>query len=273
MRNKLETLVIQVTSNCPNNCPQCYMQRGNKNISLDVAKKHIDQALELGARAVQITGGEPLVYPHLTELVRYVSEKGMYSFLATSGYGHSYDKYLELKTNGLTIICVSINDIIEENNSKTRDNYSQSLSAVQNACAIGLPCFVNVVLTDDNIERTELFGEYLKVLGVTGVNILKPFESYNGEYVPKISKRTIELLKEIVEKDEDFWRVENCFKEYWEYVNKSFFSCKDAGKLSIFVNVDGDISPCSKTAHLKYKTVQDMENDYTTWRGGCYDNE
>ena len=97
MVKSLETLVLQVTTRCPYHCPQCYMQRGQEDLSLDVAKRYIDWACEQGAGAVQITGGEPLVYPDLCDLLAYIREKHMYSLLATSGWDHSWETYSALK--------------------------------------------------------------------------------------------------------------------------------------------------------------------------------
>ena len=79
-----ETIVLQVTTKCPYNCPQCYMKRGDHNMPINVAKSIVDEAVHLGAKAIQITGGEPLFYPYVFELIEYASIAGLNSLLATS---------------------------------------------------------------------------------------------------------------------------------------------------------------------------------------------
>ena len=85
MVNNLETVVFQVTTKCPYQCPQCYMERGEEQLPLECAKDVIDIAHSNGAQAIQITGGEPILYDHLLELISYANNYGMYSFMATSG--------------------------------------------------------------------------------------------------------------------------------------------------------------------------------------------
>ena len=269
MLPRLETLVIQITVKCPNNCPQCYMKRGEESISLDVAKRYIDKARDMGAVAVQLTGGEPLVYGELDELIEYIHARGMYSLLATSGYSHSDERYSRLAECGLSAICVSVNGMSEEKNSETRDGFAESLSAIRCAVRHGLHCFANVVVTDDNIAELGLMGEYLRSRGVCAVNLLRPVRSYDGAYIPRLSESTVAVMREIVSEDEDFWNVENCFVEYWRSVRDVPFVCSDVGALGVFVNADGTVSPCSKTQHLRYSDIAEMQSNKEKWQGGC----
>ncbi len=265
----LETIVLQVTTKCPHHCPQCYMQRGNDDMPISIAKRVVQDALENGAKAVQITGGEPMCYPYLQELVRFAKEKDMYAFLATSGYGHSYESYSELKECGLTVVCVSINDIEEEHNKTTRDSFAESLSAMRTAKECGLSCMANVVVTDNNMERLSVLGEYLKARDVEAVCLLRPTSSFDGRYVPRLSPSTVQKMHKIVSEDPAFFFVENCFKEYREYVTGQPFVCRDIGKRELFVCVDGKISPCSKLQQYKFSSMSDMLEHGATWERGC----
>jgi len=238
-------------------------------LPLEVAKQHIDWAQRNGVKVIQLTGGEPLVYPHLPELLHYIYRHGMYSFLATSGYNHSRKAYDLLKTSGLTAICVSVNDIKKEQNDKTRDAFSQSIASIADACASQLMCLGNVVLSDENIERLAELGEYLKAQGVYGVNILKPVPSFDGKYIPCVSKNTIERLHQVVCEGRDFYRVESCFREYWEFVKDEPFRCAGIGKTTYFVNVDGMVSPCSKTTGHRYRSFVEMLTQRGDWGCGC----
>ena len=266
----LETLVFQVSTRCPYNCPQCYMQKNcSDDLLLTKAVEQIDFALEHGLKAIQITGGEPFVYPELFDLIRYAHEKGLYVFLATSGFNHSYELYQALKQCGLDIICVSMNDIDENVNKLSRDSYNVSLTAIRDAIDAGLTCFVNVVVSDDNVENLDLMSEYLHKKGVDGIEILRPVRSFDGKYIPSISESTILKLDGIVSRDPGFFRVENCFREYWEYVSREKFVCRDVGSLTAFVNADGSISPCSKLQQYRYTSIVEMMENKHLWKGGC----
>ena len=266
----IETLVFQVSTRCPYNCPQCYMQKNcSEDLPLTTAVEAVDLALERGLKAIQITGGEPMLYPDLHGLIRYAHEKGLYVFLATSGYDHSFERYQSLKRSGLDILCISINDIDEYVNKLSRDAYAVSLSAIRDAIQAGLICLVNVVLSDDNIENLDLFAEYLRKKGIDGIEILRPVRSFDGKYIPSVSESTILKLDGIISRDPNFFRVENCFKEYWEYSLQKDFVCRDAGVSSAFINADGSVSPCSKLQQYRYTSIADMMENKHLWKGGC----
>ncbi|MBQ8741955.1 MAG: radical SAM protein [Clostridia bacterium] len=265
----LETVVLQLTTRCPYNCPQCYMQRGDMDMSVDVAKKAIDEAAGLGAVAIQITGGEPLVCPHVFEVIEYASSSGLKSFLATSGYNCSDGTYSRLKSAGLTALCVSVNGITEESNSRSRASFGESLYAMKLAKVYNILCFLNVVVTDSNIDELALLGKYAEGCGACGVNILHPVTSYNGDYLPRCSEETVKKLAGIVCRSPNFFHVENCHREYWQYFTKNEFSCGDIGKTTYFVNVDGTVSPCSKMMRCKYSSISEMLAERSDWECGC----
>lgn len=266
----IETLVVQVTNRCPYYCPQCYMRKGNMEMPSGIVFQYIDELSYHGLEAVQITGGEPLVYSQLCELIEYAHKKGLYVFLATSGYNHSIALYQALLNSGLDVLCVSINDIDESINQLTRDAYGESIMAILDALEVGLTCFANVVVSDQNIKNLELLAQYLKRLGVERVDVLRPVNSFDGKYVPSVFQQTIQQLDDIVKNDPEFFRVENCFKEYWEYITQKAFVCQDVGNTTLFVNVDGTVSPCSKLQYNRYASVNEMMNAENQWKGGCY---
>ena len=264
-----ETLVFQVTTRCPYTCPQCYMQRGTSDLPPETGKRIIDYALPLGLQAIQITGGEPLAYYGLFELIEYAHSKGLITLLATSGYRHSPELYLRLKECGLDALCVSLNDIDESVNALTRDSYEDSILAMRDAQEVGLLCLANAVISDLNIQNLEVLACYLSRFDVERVDLLRPLCSFDGKYIPKISDKTIEMLHNIVSKNPDRFRVENCFREYWEYVEKKAFVCQDAGHSTFFINANGMISPCSKLLSFQYRSVEELLHHQDQWKGGC----
>ncbi len=250
----LETAVLQVTAKCPYQCPQCYMQKGEREMTPDDARTAIDYAKARGAVAVQITGGEPLCYSGLPRLIEYAASRQMFTLLATSGYRHSRELYESLRLAGLTAICVSVNGSDEEGNSATRDAYHQAMAAIADAVATGLLCFVNVVVTDDNIQSLLQIGSQMKRLGVEGINLLRPMPSHDGNYMPRLSQSTLLKMRAIVDFDQ-YYRVENCFLEYWSLKNGGLSACRDVGRTTFFVNADGSYSPCSKLTAIRYPTA------------------
>ena len=269
MFNNIETIVFQVTTKCPFHCPQCYMSRGSEDIPLEDVVSILDSSFAKQLRAVQITGGEPLVYPHLVDVLRAAKNRKLYSFLATSGYGLSESKLKELMNCGLTALCVSLNSPIGQDNLLTRDMFDTSISAIKYAHMRGLTCFCNTVVTDSNVDILPLLADCVLKHGVSGINLLRPVASYCGSYIPQLSADTIDKLYSIVQEYRGLFFVENCFKEYWERAKCQKFSCGDIGKTMFFVNADTTFSPCSKQLCKRYKTIEDMINARDAWLGGC----
>lgn len=271
--SNFETIVLQVTTKCPYNCPQCYMKRGDHNMPINVAKSIVDEAVHLGAKAIQITGGEPLFYPFVFELIEYASIAGLNSLLATSGYNCSDETYSRLSFAGLTALCISVNGISEVVNRKSRVPFEEALYAIKIAQGYDFLRFLNVVITDDNIDELNVLGEYAKKQGISGVNVLRPVSSYDKEYKPCLSTDTLKKLEEIISKSPSFFNVENCHREYWEYVTANKFFCRDIGQTTYFFNVDGTVSPCSKMTKYKYHSLSEMFSQYRDWGSGCYDTK
>lgn len=265
----IETVVIQLTTKCPYHCTQCYMECGENEMTLALAKNVVDDAVALGAKVIQLTGGEPLTHKGLSDVIKYVSKKGLHSVLATSGYNCSDEVYSKLKISGLTALCVSLNGISEEINSQSRDPYAEAIHAIHTARCIGIPCFVNVVVTDHNINELALLSEYVKRKDVIGVNVLRPITSQDGKFIPIVSIKTLEVLERIVKNDPDYFLVERCYKEYWKYIERKSFVCREIGKTTYFVDVNGLVSPCSNLTRCQYSTVPDMLAHSCDWRCGC----
>src|SRR3989339_1321450 len=61
-------------------CPYCYVS-GEEVAMKELTKEEIfdviSQAKELGARRIIILGGEPMIYPHLFEILAFIKKEGM----------------------------------------------------------------------------------------------------------------------------------------------------------------------------------------------------
>lgn len=264
-----ETIVFQVTTKCPLNCPQCYMKKGEQDLDAKIGEQFISTLANNGGCAVQFTGGEPMVYHELSTLINSATKNNLYSAVATSGLGCSIERLEQLIQCGLDLLCVSINDIDENQNAVTRESYDVSLSAIRTAVEVGLSCCANVVVTDQNIDNIEVLSQYLLNIGVEAILFLRPVKSFDGKYVPSVSVSTIQKLNSLVKTNSDRLIVENCFKEYWEYTTKKTFECLDAGQKAIFVNADGTLSPCSQLQKYRYNSIDEMMKAKNEWKGGC----
>ena len=80
------TLRIILTTACNYKCIYCFNEgEANKEVrvqSIDKLKKIIHVAKDFGINSIKLTGGEPLLYPHIEELLAYMKDEniGYYDF-------------------------------------------------------------------------------------------------------------------------------------------------------------------------------------------------
>ena len=77
---------FKVTGCCNLMCSFCSQtDLKKKNMDIDKAKKLLSELKETGVVSINYTGGEPLVYPKILELVKYGNELGFEQTLVTNG--------------------------------------------------------------------------------------------------------------------------------------------------------------------------------------------
>lgn len=93
---------IEVTDRCNLTCRGCYRHKLTGDRSLKEVKRDIVECQEMtNADSVMIAGGEPLLYPHLPEVVRFVRSCGMKPVVLTNGMDLTWERASELRAAGL----------------------------------------------------------------------------------------------------------------------------------------------------------------------------
>jgi MoaA/NifB/PqqE/SkfB family radical SAM enzyme len=109
-------LAIEPTNSCNLKCPLCPVGAGTMDRKLgfmDVGKYHglIDEISGHASRLLMNFAGEPLLHPHIGEMVAYAESRGLAITLGTHG---NIDKMQELVDAGLTEILFSLDGTTEE---------------------------------------------------------------------------------------------------------------------------------------------------------------
>jgi len=77
---------FQITGNCNMNCEFCCDAVSyQKESSIEMIKKTIDRLVNQELKRIHITGGEPLLYSKLTEVLSYMKEQNLEISLSTNG--------------------------------------------------------------------------------------------------------------------------------------------------------------------------------------------
>jgi organic radical activating enzyme len=102
---------LNPTNVCPLHCSFCSCDKRNKKdvMDLDLAKQIINEFHIMGTEAITITGGgDPLAYPHINELIDYITKKHIDIGLVTNGVLFNKLKMESLKK--LTWCRISVSD-------------------------------------------------------------------------------------------------------------------------------------------------------------------
>lgn len=253
---------IELTTRCPLKCPQCYCDLNTgKDIDKEVALNFITEAARLQIPYLNLSGGETLVYPHITELIQAISAHGLSSAIAISGWGFTPEKLAELTSAGVDEIYVSLNGSTEEINSRSRDGYKLAINALKILKESKFKdYYLNWVAREDNIADFPALVQLAEKYGVKGIYILtlKPDAEYHLKGAP--SKESFQQLVSYLKSrtnSEFMIDVEPCYSPLRAYLQQKFFVNHNtgltkgcgAGRHSISVDVDGNFTPCR---HLLY---------------------
>jgi radical SAM protein with 4Fe4S-binding SPASM domain len=88
--NRLLSMEIEFSRACNFRCVYCYLEERcarSDELTREEIKDVILQGKELGARKIIILGGEPSIYPHLIEMLRFIGSLGLEIEIFTNGSG------------------------------------------------------------------------------------------------------------------------------------------------------------------------------------------
>ena len=117
----LKEIKIELTNKCARNCKHCSSNATNsidnlKELDFDSVYKIITEAKMMGVETIVFTGGEPLMYDRLSELVELTSRLEMKSTIYTFAYrtDETLNKYRNLINLGLNKIVYSLADSLSD---------------------------------------------------------------------------------------------------------------------------------------------------------------
>ena len=120
---KPHVINFHITDRCNYNCKYCFAKYYMKDLPLEDAKRVIDEAKSYFEKngiqngRVNLAGGEPLLYPHIEEIIRYIKESGLSVSMITNGSRLTPE--FCIRTAGmLDMIGISIDAATDEGNKR-----------------------------------------------------------------------------------------------------------------------------------------------------------
>ena len=162
---KVDYARISLTDKCNLKCVYCMPEDRvyenkliNDTLSLYDYKFIINGLAQIGISKIRFTGGEPLLYPNLAELIRYAYFECNIDDIAITTNGIGLDKIAyELKENGLKSVNISLDSLKSyKYKSITRGgNLTDVLKSINVCLSLGIKVKINCVVingfNDDEI--------------------------------------------------------------------------------------------------------------------------
>lgn len=173
---RLLSMEIEFNQSCNFRCIYCYASDAparRAELSREEFIDVIGQAAGLGARKIIILGGEPMLYPHLMEMIRHIRSLGMEVELFTNGTGVTLDVARELYDNNVRAVLKmnTFDESLQDTLSGSKGAYGQIQEAFSNLKRAGYPSpghplGISSIICRQNIEELPRMWEWLRDQGI-----------------------------------------------------------------------------------------------------------
>lgn len=173
--HRFKSAWLTTNRSCNNRCDWCYARKVLNPLqvmSLEDAKLAVDMLQEHGVQKIVLIGGEPTVYPHLIELIGYISKKGIVVSLATNGRKfENYEFAKKVIDAGVGGINISLKATSEEEYLRNTHQHGleEALKGVRNLKLLGFEPVVSYVIVDDSKKDFNKLVELMKKENISKV--------------------------------------------------------------------------------------------------------
>lgn len=224
------------------NCKICYVDKGNKEISLATIKGLVDQIRSFKIR-LEILGGEPLLYKDIVHIISYAKKNGKIPFVSlyTNGILATPRMSQQLKEAGLSAVIVSLVSHIKDVHDECTGHdgsWSKTIEGIQSLAQSGLDVYTFTPINRQNyLEYKDIFYFVRDELNV------KPLFY---QYIPQIKNDPLMIEPEAWHQIKH-WILMRENKEHMDFVRKFFMltgSACSGGNFVLTIKVDGSVQPC-----------------------------
>lgn len=258
--NSVKSCYIHITQHCNLNCPMCYSKDEMRNkfvdLPLDTWKENINNIRNAGFERLVFSGGEPLIYPHIKEVLEYCSTLKFHEIVLITNGLLITDDILETLKNNVDSLCVSLDGYNEEINKKVRGegNFEKTVSKIKLLRENNIPVNIIATIYKENIDDIKKYTEFANKLNCTISFSLftKSGEALKNQEMEQSKEQLEGLTKYLLEGDMD----EIIFDNIPVVKGITYKENCGAGEYLISVNADGNVYPC----HFMMKSELCMGN-------------
>ena len=182
---------IEPANYCNLSCPHCptgrkLIEKIDKRLTLNDFKQYIDSLLPELMYLNLYFQGEPLLNKDLPDMIRYASDKGVFTCVSTNGTALTEDIIKCLSKSGVGRFIICLDGATAESYSKYRigGNFNKVINGISLSVKYGLPVEVQCLLLSTTENEIDELKSLCKSLGVKKL-VFKKAQFYEDFLVPK----------------------------------------------------------------------------------------
>jgi MoaA/NifB/PqqE/SkfB family radical SAM enzyme len=246
-RQGIATPIIDIAYSyaCNLRCLHCtamgFVRKGRTLTPGDL-RRISDQAHALGLCQYCLSGGEPLIFKDLDEVISALQPDRFHLTMSTNGHYLTKDMARHLKQLGLDKVKISLDDFDEQRHNENRnsgDSYRKAMDALFNAREAGLSVVIQTVVTHQNCQTDRLLrmAEFAQENGFTiDVLVARATGAWEGRHDVLIDGGDAEFIRKAHERFPVLHR--DTFPSYG--IDKGC-GCVDS---TLHITQYGDVLPC-----------------------------
>lgn len=253
----LNKITIEVTQQCPNRCIYCSSlsdMEKNGALVFDTICKVVDEARELGAKSVSLSGGEPFFREDIVEIIDYIHAKGFKVRVYSSGIYYENRQYTSIPAMLLEAVKDKIETLIFNYEAIDAELYATIMGTepanlalldetIKTAIALEIPVEAHLVPMHCNFRQIPDVISKLYAMSVNNVSFLRLVPQgrvFENKGLVKLSADEEKELQQI---------LRSCKETYQDKIRLGLpFSAKRAacgtGTVKLTVRYDGYVFPC-----------------------------
>lgn len=265
-----DIVYLELTRACNLKCIHCLNNSGIKQkdeLTKEDLLKLIKNFSSHGVQEIRFTGGEPLLFNGIYDLIRFATEEGICTSLGTNGTLITKEVAKKLKESGLKKVVVSI-----DGNKKTHDkirgkkNYQKAMNGLKYLQKNGINVRVNSVIMKSNMEDVIKLAKKMSRKKIT-IFIRRFISSGRGKHLENnmLNKKDYDYVRNKLQKElTKKTYVNGHYLRNDEGVNSriklpfEIRGCK-AGQRAITILPNGDINLCGFLAAQDFPKVGNIK--------------
>jgi len=259
-------LTLEIIKKCFNKCVYCsaYISEedAKKVLSLKDAKSIIDQFVQLGGQELDISGGEPLLYPNWFDIANYAKNKGLVIRLFSCGIlsqkpipsnqlSNTIDRISKIGFESVEMTLHAPYADMHDQITCVKGSFKKTFQFIKRLSSIANNLEINFVPMQINADELEELVDFITGFKISRLNILRFIPQGRGreneEWLSLKKDQSARLIKVALQlsKRNDIRVVLGHPGDFTFLLDQTRrLNACSAGKEQLMIKINGDVIPC-----------------------------